>query len=58
MDIENKGEREAEERMHCLFAQMYITHGRFHSFYPRSHPGRHLLSRSLASVSHKRKKVN
>ena len=56
MDLENKAEREAEEHMRCFFTQSFISHSRYDSFFPRSNP--HILNHSLASVSHKRKKVN
>ena len=42
--------------MRCLFTQIYITNSRFHGFFPRPHS--HILDHSVATVSHKRKKVN
>lgn len=44
--------------MRCLFAQMYIAHSKFHNLYPQGKQSRYLLDASLASISHKRKKVN
>lgn len=58
MEIERKAEQEAEERMRCVFAQMYFTHSRFHSLFPKNQKNRHVLDHSLACVYHKRKKVN
>ena len=58
MDIENQAEKEAEDRMRRLFAQMYITHSRYNSVFPNTQPNRYLLDYSLASISHKRKKAN
>jgi len=58
MEIENKAEREAEEKMHRLLAKLYITHSRYHSLFPKRSDSRHILDCSVASVSHKRKKIN
>ena len=59
MDLENKAEREAEDRMKCLFSHLYITHSKFHNLFPRPfQKNRYVLDYSIATVSHKRKKVN
>ena len=42
--------------MRCFFTQNFISHSRFHSFFPKT--GNNILTHSLASVAHKRKKVN
>jgi len=58
MEAENTFEKMAEEKMRCLFAQMYITNSRFHSLYAQKKPSRNILDLQIASVSHKRKKAN
>ena len=58
MDLDNSAEKKAEENMRLLFAQMYITHSKFRNLFPQNKPQRHILDNSLASVAHKRKKVN
>jgi len=34
MDIENPLEKNVEEKVRCLFAQMYITNSKFHKLFP------------------------
>lgn len=44
--------------MRRLLAQMYITHSPYHFLYPNTRPQRHLLTESVSSTPHKRKKAN